>query len=358
MNKYSRPSYYNSSNFSALHSAFVIVLLIASILYGLAVCRPLPDSEGQKKRDADLKCYQTIVEKIHAGESYYSAAGHELRKRGYTTASVFNWRLPALASFLGKLPSLRTGQIIAFILTIITLLIWMTVFHQYQYTVWQVFIGGLILSGPVIYSLVPGPFLVHEFWAGTLISLSLAAHARGWRYASIISGLMALFLRELSLPFVCIMMMLAYIEGQRREALLWFTGILCFGGELLIHWSIVSKLITGDDFVLQGGWIVFGGWPFVLNTAQMYPLLLMFPSWVSAIILPIFLLGLTGWRDSAGIRVSCTVGIYVLAFMIVGRSFNIYWGLMYVFVLPLGLLYLPYTFRQLWKPFQQRKNIK
>lgn len=356
MNESSSISYHNSSNFNALHSAFIITILIASILYGLAVFHPLPDSEGQKKRDADLKCYQTIVENIHAGESYYAAAGHELRKMGYTTASVFNWRLPVLAWFLGHLPSLRTGQIIAFILAITTLLIWMTVFHQYQYTVWQVFLGGLILSGPVIYSLIPGPFLAHEFWAGTLISLSLAAHARGWRYASVAAGLAALFLRELSLPFVCIMMMLAYIEGQRREALLWFIGILAFGGELLIHWSIVSKLITADDFVLQGGWIVFGGWPFVLNTAQMYPLLLMFPSWVTAIILPLFLLGLTGWRNSAGIRVSCTVVIYLLAFSIVGRSFNIYWGLMYVFVMPLGLLHLPYTLKQLLKPFQTRND--
>ena len=297
------------------------------------------------------------MEKIHAGESYYSAAGHELRSMGYTTASVFNWRLPPLAWFLGKLPSLRTGQIIAFILAITTLLFWMTVFHRNKYTLWQVFLGGLIISGPVIYSLVPGPFLSHEFWAGTLIALSLAVYALGWRYASIIAGLAALFLRELSLPFVFIMMCLAYIEGQRREALIWLIGIVGFGGELLIHWSIVSKLITENDIVLQGGWIVFGGWPFVLNTAQMHPFLLISPPWVAAIILPLSLLGLAGWRGSSGIRIACTVGIYVLAFMIVGRSFNIYWGLMYAFVMPLGLLHAPYVLKKLWQPFQRKNDI-
>jgi hypothetical protein len=241
---------------------------------------------------------------------------------------------------------------IVFILAITTLLIWMTVFHQNQYAFWQVFLGGLLFSGPVIYSLVPGPFLVHEFWAGTLIALSLGAHARGWRYTSVAAGLVALFLRELSLPFVCIMMLLAYWEGQRREALLWFVGIICFGGELFIHWSIVSKLITADDFVLQGGWIVFGGWPFVLSTAQMHPFLLMVPAWCTAIILPLSLLGLTGWGGSSGLRIACTVGIYILAFMIVGRLFNIYWGLMYAFVMPLGLLHLPFVLKKLWQPFQ------
>ncbi len=149
---------------------------------------------------------------------------------------------------------------------------------------------------------------------------------------------------------------MAYMESQRREALLWFIGILCFGGELLIHWSIVSKLITENDKVLQGGWIVFGGWPFVLDTAQMHPLLILSPPWIIAIILPLALFGLACWRDSAGIRITCTVVIYLLAFSIVGLPFNIYWGLMYVFVMPLGLLHLPHVFRQLWQPFQQRKN--
>jgi hypothetical protein len=152
------------------------------------------------------------------------------------------------------------------------------------------------------------------------------------------------------------MMVLAYIEGHRREALIWFAGIICFGGELLLHWSIVSKLITENDKVLQGGWIVFGGWTFVLDTAQMHPFLILSPPWIAAIILPLSLLGLAGWGGTSGIRIACTVGIYVLAFSIVGRSFNIYWGLMYAFVMPLGLLHAPYMLRKLWQPFQQRKN--
>lgn len=333
-------------------SALILTLFVVSILYGLAVCRPLPDSKG-KIIEADLKCYQTIVEKIHAGESYYSAAGSTLRKMGYTTASVFNWRLPALAWFLGHLPSLKTGQILAFILALTTLLLWMVVFHKHNYQAWQVFLGGLIMAGPVIYSLIPGPFLAHEFWAGTLIALSLAAYALGWRYISVISGLIALFLRELSLPFVVVMMTLSCLEGRRKETLIWLAGIAAFGVELFIHWSIVSKLITVNDKVLQGGWIVFGGWPFVLTTAQMHPFLLISPSWVTAIILPPALLGLAGWRGASGIRIASTVGIYVLAFLIVGRSFNIYWGLMYALVMPLGLLHLPYVLRKLRQPFQR-----
>ena len=104
---------------------------------------------------------------------------------------------------------------------------------------------------------------------------------------------------------------------------------MVFGGELLLHWSIVTSLLTEKDLALEGGWIVFGGWRFVLDTAKMQPLLLIAPPWVTAIILPLALFGLAGWRGPLGSRVAATVGIYILAFSFVGRPFNRYWGLMY-----------------------------
>ena len=150
------------------------------------------------------------------------------------------------------------------------------------------------------------------------------------------------------------MMTLAFVEGQRREALLWLAGLLVFGGELLLHWSIVSNLIVGNDQLQAGEWIVFGGWPFVLHTAQMNPFLIALPPWAVAIVLPLALLGLARWRGAREIRIAITVGIYVLAFSIVGRSNNIAWGLMYAFVMPLGLLHAPGDIRELWQPIHQK----
>lgn len=345
-----------SFHLTAFRAACVMALLVALMIYGLAVCRPIKpvlDDNG-KARDAATRFYQTVVEQVRAGESYYSVVGVELRNISYPTQSVFNWRMPALAWLLGQLPSDRAGQVLAFILAVATFLIWLSVFFQNEYALWQVLLGGLFLSGPVIYSLFPGTSLVHEFWAGTLIALSLAAYARGWRHVSVLCGLMALFLRELSLPFVCVMMILAFREAQRREALLWFTGLLAFCGEFLLHWSIVSNLNANDDRLMAGDWIVFGGWPFVLNTARMHPFLIALPPWVTALLLPPVLLGLARWRGAPGLRIASTVGIYVLAFSIAGRSNNTAWGLMYALVMPLGLLHAPYALGELWKPIQMK----
>jgi hypothetical protein len=355
MGKYSELRNQFFFNLTAFRAACVIALLIASMLYGLDVCRPIMHSDAEEKpRNAAMGFYRTVVEHVRGGESYYSVVGSELRKIDYPTQSVFNWRLPALAWLLAQLPSDRAGQGLAFILAVATLLIWLTVFFRNRYARWQVLLGGLFLSGPVIYSLFPGTFLFHEFWAGTLIALSLAAHGMSWRHASVLSGLAALLLRELSLPYVCVMMALAFTEGQRREALLWFFGLLVFCGEFLLHWSIVSGIMTDPARFSAGDWVAFGGWPFVLNTAQMNPFLIAFPPWVVAIVLPLVLLGLLEWRTASGIRVACTVGIYVLAFSIVGRSNNIAWGMMYAFVMPLGLLHAPHALRKLWQPLQMK----
>ena len=112
---------------------------------------------------------------------------------------------------------------------------------------------------------------------------------------------------------------------------------------------LVTSLLTEKDLALEGGWIVFGGWRFVLDTAKMQPLLLIAPPWVTAIILPLTLFGLAGWRGPLGSRVAATVGIYIMAFSFVGRPFNRCWGLMYISIMPLGLFYAFYALRDLWE---------
>lgn len=343
------------ANLSPRSAILLIAMLIFTIAYGLiAYERIIPEPVSGSNMVGDSQYYRSILERICAGEGYYKSADDEMRRRRYDTRSVFNWRLPVLALFLGNLPGKHTGQVLAISLAWITLLIWMAFFHKNQCSFGQTIVSGLILAGPTIYSLLPEPFLYHEFWAGTLITLSLAACARGWRFVSVISGLAALSLRELTLPFVCVMLALSYVEGHRRETLAWFIGILAFAGEFLLHWSIVRNLIIENDLSVQYGWMVLSGWPFVLHTAQMHPYLLLAPSWVTAIILPPALLGLAGWHSELGSRVACTVCIYVVAYLFIGRPENEYWGLMYAFIAPLGFLHFPSALRDLWRPIRRK----
>jgi hypothetical protein len=342
------------ANITPLSAMLMIAALILLIAYGLLVYEPIKRGMSGKPGDSDLTMYRLIVERIQAGDGYYTAAGDELRRMKQASRNVLNWRPPLHAWFLGHLPNINTGRAFAILLTVTTLFIWMTVFHQQCFSFIQVLGGCIILAGPVIYASLADAFFSHEFWAGTLIALSLATCARGWYSASIISGIIALLFRELALPYVCMMLVLSLSDGRRREAFAWLMGIFLFCAGLMFHWSIVNKLVTENDLALKGGWIVFGGWPFVLHTAQMQPFLLMLPTWVTAIYLPLTLLGLAGWRDQLGLRIAATVGVYVVAYLCVGRSFNLYWGQTYAFVAPLGLLYLPYVLRDLWQAVSKR----
>jgi hypothetical protein len=105
----------------------------------------------------------------------------------------------------------------------------------------------------------------------------------------------------------------------------------------------------------QGGWVVFGGWPFVLSTARTHPYLFLAPSWVTAIVLPLAILGLSGWRGELGSRIALTVCIYIVAFLIVGLPYNQYWGFMYNFLLLLGLLSTGRSLRDLWQAARMRE---
>jgi len=333
------------SSLPARFAIFIIVLLIMTIVYGLISYHPLPS--GGDRAGEDIKCYRGIIERIHAGEGYYAAAGGELQTRGYPTSSVFNWRLPTLAWFMGHLPNLDMGRALAIILAFFTLALWISVLQK-EVAFPKLILGAFCLLGHPIYSLLPEVFLIHEFWAGLLITLSLGAYARGWRIFSLASGVLALFVRELTLPFTCLMMVAAYLDGHRQEALFWLLGILAFGVSLACHATVVKSLVIEGEVIQEMGWLVLGGWSFVLSTVHTHLYLLLFPGWIPAILLPLMLLGFAAWKGPVGSRMAWTVGLYVASYCCVGKPFNYLWGMMYVNYILLGMLYVPSSLYGLW----------
>jgi hypothetical protein len=193
---------------------------------------------------------------------------------------------------------------------------------------------------------------MHELWVGILISLSLFAYTKGWRGLSLTSGILSLFIRELALPFVAIMLFSSLLERRRGEAAIWLSGILAFFIELSFHALQVNEFTKSSGSLDFTQWFAFGGWNFVLATIQTHPFLIILPSWCTAILAPIALIGFLGWRGSLGSRAGLAVLTYVLSFLIVGKSINAYWGLMYCNLIPLGLLYIPDVYRSLQSGMQ------
>jgi hypothetical protein len=320
--------------------AFATIGLVA-----IALTRdPNPPLEPPPGATCDREVFERIVARVRAGDRFHDATQEELRSHGYPTRSVFNWRTPCYAWLLGSLPSGTWGQ--ALLLGLALVVLTMVAFDVLRD---NGFIGGAmggtLFVGAAAWCFADSTYLFTELWAGLAIAFSVCAFRRGWIALGVASGLFALFYRELALPYVLVSLGLAVWHGRKREATAWLIGIALFLVFMAIHASIVSSRLTSLDQSLDGGWVRFGGARFILATARMNVFLMGVPLWCTAILLPCAILGLTDAPHETGQRIGLTVGLYLLAFSLVGAPFNYYWGFLTAPLLAIGLAGAPRALR-------------
>jgi hypothetical protein len=331
----------------------VLVSLVLAMALGVLSVGPKKRALGPPPaRENDLNLYSAVVDRVRAGEPYYDAAGIELRMRGYGTRSVFNWRTPTYAWLIGGLPGPAWGQ---GLLATLALIAMATTFVAMSRA------GGLPMASAGTFLLTcalhgcfldasHGVYLSTELWSGTLILLSISMYALGrWRLG-VAAGLLALFFRELALPYTLIALALSWRERRRGEILAWVVGLATYGLGFAVHaMNVIGRLNGADlaDLADRAGWVQWGGVNFILETVSINSLLLQLPAWVTAVYLPLCLLGLCGWRGEMARRVGLAVGVYLAMFAVVGKPFNGYWGLMYSGLLSLGAVWSPVALRDL-----------
>jgi hypothetical protein len=336
-----------STSWTRRQAWFLLVATGVAIGWGvLAAVAPVAPAEATTADGGDLRLYRRIIERVHAGENYYEAAGSELRAAGYATGSLFNWRSPVYAWLIGTFPSATWGQILLVMGVLATLLMAYAVLQREGGTL-RAALGTLLLLGAFQWCVDGDAFLSQELWAGMLITLSVCAYANGYWRPGVAAGLGALFFRELSLPYCLIALLVAGRQKRHHEVVIWLVGFAVYTLFLTLHGMEVARRLTPDDRV-PASWIQFGGPAFILATCRMNAFLFPFPLWVSAIYLPLALLGLAHWRGEMGMRLGLTAGAYVAAFGVLGQPFNDYWGLLYVPLLPFGFVWVPATLQDLF----------
>ncbi|MBK8085386.1 MAG: hypothetical protein IPK28_17055 [Devosia sp.] len=296
--------------------------LLMAVLLVVALGQPPVVATGPEVAAAgDLVSYQRIVERMRGGEGYYAAAHEVLVADGYGVTSVFNWRLPGWATILSSLPEgWPQGGLAALALGGLLL-----VFGMLRADGPAVAgIGTLAVALSLAGLAAPESVVFSEVAAGTLILVSVAAYGNGWRWAGLLAGLAALFLRELAAPYLVVALLLALRERRWREVAGWLAGLVLFAGYFGWHWWMVSQQLGPDDPGYAEGWVQFGGLGFVLATAGFNGLVSLAPEWLTALLLPLALLGL--WASAKGGRALWTVLSFVTLFLVVGKPFNAYWG--------------------------------
>jgi hypothetical protein len=323
----------------------LLLVLLAMCLLGAAYLATQeagnPDADSSS---SDLDLYKAIVERMREGDSYYGAAHDELVERGYGTRSVFNWRTPAYPGLLSLASS--TGVMQAGMLAVALAAGAVTLWVMRRTAGPKGLVGGaLVVPLTLLAAALPDSALAAELTAGVLILLSVGLFASGHRIPAVVTGIAALFVRELSGLYILVAMALAVRARRWHELAGWCAGLAAYGGYYLWHRHQVLMTIGPEDRADPDGWLQMGGPDFALRTAQMDGILLILPLALLGVLVPLMVIGLLSWKHEAGALAAATVIGYLAVFCVVGKPVNVYWGSMYTPLLAYGLVFLPSALR-------------
>jgi len=289
-----------------------------------------------------FRFYAAIIARMRAGQPYTNAAVEELRAEGGPLKPFVTVRPPALATALAWLPDTGSRAAALIALTATTLIVWTLRLRPYgSGPPWLGWAVVALFSGIGPPLLAAGPMsLFHEAWAGLLIALSLALRTEKRFVAAAVVGCMAALVRELALPYLAVMALIAFAERRHREGAAFSLALLAALAALAWHASAVMALTTPQDLA-SPGWVAMAGWRFVLSAAQWNCAAAVLGMWVAAVIVPLALVGGLGPRDDLGRRLTALLFGYCLGFMVIGRPSNAYWGLVTSPLFAVGLTLAP-----------------
>jgi hypothetical protein len=331
-------------------SVALLTLAAMGVLWLVAVKAGAPGGAAAPitQDDGDLALYQRIVQRLHAGEAYYPTVHSELTTSGYGSLSVFNWRTPLYMSAVALAPSLGWAQAVLGILAIGAIVLAYAFFRASADRA-LAFLLILILVLGLAETAVTGTVLFSEVTAGVLILISVSAYGLKLPWIGLAAGAVALFVRELAAPYIVICAAVAWRERRYRELAGWGIVLIAYAGYFTIHLAMIDGMIGSGDRADPQGWLQLGGLTSVLRTASFNGVLSLLPLPVTAIVLPLGLLGLLAWPGVAGLRVAATVIVYTVLFAFVGKPTNLYWGALYTPLLTLGLPWAVAAAADLWK---------
>jgi hypothetical protein len=335
------------SALTPLRAGLVLAVLLAvtgALLLVALDVRPLPGvSAGEV---GDMGTYAKVVERLRSGESYHPALQRELIDGGYGSRSLFNWRPPFHLSALAVLPSPLWAQLVMVLAGFAAaMLAAASVLRSHGPLMAAAVAVALVLSLAALGA--PGMAFAIEVAAGTLLLLSVAAYGMRLPWLGFVAAVLALLVRVLAAVYVLVAIAIAWRERRYAELWAWVVALGIYGAYFLWHAGVVFSLIGAADKADPSSWLQFGGAGFLLLAAAYNGAFLLLPLWVTALVLPLGVLGLLAWPGAMAGRALATVLAYLVFFAIIGKPFNGYWGGLFTPLLTLGLPWAPLALRDL-----------
>jgi hypothetical protein len=262
--------------------------------------------------------FAAIADRVTSGEPYYRAQGEVLRARNYPTAHVFNWRTPLLLVSIAKAPWVARGLLIA--LGALSCFLMLFLLRPAAVAGWS----GILQLGNFVVTTAPNAMYMSEVWAGGLIVLSLCAYFKDARVMGALLGGLALFVRELAAPYCVVCGIMSLIQRRWAELAVWIAAAGLYGIYFWRHSLAVLAHQTPDAMAHPQAWLQLGGLGFLLSLVDSHTWFLGAPKPVLIGGLSLIVLGILHARTPAHLRVASAT--YAAFFLVVGQSFNTYWG--------------------------------
>ena len=274
-------------------------------------------------RPNDGALHTKTIEQLHNADSYYEVVGEELRRTGYPTRSVFNWRTPAHYQLIAWVTIERAAIMLR---CLIVAAVAGTIWGFARESLSRCVAAGLLTLGGMLMPLMIGAVQYGEVCAGTLIGLSLALYSQArWLILAACLGIAAVFLREIAVPYALTCGVLAIIHRRRAESITWVLGGIAYVTYYAVHAINVSQHIRPTDFAHSESWLQFGGLTFVLQTLHGSGWLVLMPMWVTPVACVLALAATCAPSISPNVKWSLL--IYFAFFSVAGHPFNFYWGM-------------------------------
>jgi len=273
----------------------------------------------------DVDTFAAVVSRLQAGEDYYPAMGAELRRGTYPTWPPPTWRTPLHLSAVAWLGMERAGELLTLLALATVTVAALAGFRQSRT---RGAAALLLVLGSTLPALMsrPGGVLMPEVWTGVLVGLSIGCYANHWYRAGGVVGVLAVFFRELAVPYGLICGLLAIRSKRSGEYGIWLIGGTLYVVYYSLHAWLASAHVQSGDIVSASSWLRFLGLPFLLQTLNRYGWLLLLPPPWTALALGAGMAAWTAPSMPGQLRLASIA--YALLFCALGQPFNVYWGLL------------------------------
>ncbi|TVQ93688.1 MAG: hypothetical protein EA397_03770 [Deltaproteobacteria bacterium] len=323
-----------------LLAAFAVVVgLLGALVYPIPVWAPVVEApELAATGTGDAEMYGQVVDRLAEGEPYYSALGAALREGDFPRRPVFNWRtplhLPALALLRGWGLSHLAFGLLLLPGILVLILEWR---HASALRITGALVLVVLVAAPQFH---PTLYLFAEVWCGAALFLGFSLRATSdprLRTLGALPLILALFLRELALPWLLVVALVDLFERRWVSASTLLVGLLAWCAWFGLHVGQVNAhLIPGVDDQARS-WVAFGGVPFLLDSMRYFSVVTLAPRLAPLTVSLGVVAVVASWRGPHR-ALALAILAWGSALLIFGRDVNHYWGA--VTVLPLALLFM------------------